>query len=104
MAAQSTATPSNADALPTVDRLAATDEEKGDKALPLVSNLGDTILTSFSPRHTLSTSDLPCNYPILPIHANRDHGPATDCLAQTLPHSHMTRPDCTLCDHVTYMT
>ena len=53
---------------------------------------------------TACTAHLPCNYPILPIHANRDHGPATDCLAQTLPHAHMTRPDCTLCDHVTYMT
>ena len=58
------------------------------KVLPLVSNLGDTILTHFRPRHTLNTFDLLYNYPILPIHTSRDHRPATDRLMQTLPHSH----------------
>ena len=51
---------------------------KGNKVPPLVSELGDTTLTCFRPRHTLSTSDLPCNYPILPIHAHRDHGLTAD--------------------------
>ena len=44
----------------------------------LVSNLGDTILTHSGPRHTLSTSDLLYNYPILPIHTHRDHGLTAD--------------------------
>ena len=48
----STAT-SNADALPTVDRLAATDDKKA-TALTLGSDLGDTILTQLRPRHRLA--------------------------------------------------
>ena len=51
---------------------------KGNKVPSLVSALGDTTLTYFRPWHTLSTSDLPCNYPILPIHAHRDHGLTAD--------------------------
>ena len=52
---------------------------KGNKVPPLVSTLGDTTLTCFRPWHTLSTSDLPSNYPILPTHAHRDHGLTADC-------------------------
>ena len=55
---------------------------KGNKVPSLVSELGDTILTYFRPRHTSNTSDLLYNYPILPIHASRDHGPATDRLCR----------------------
>ena len=71
-----TATPGNADALQSSGWL----RRKYDKSSSLGYNLRCHNPNAIQATAPLSIPDLLYNYPILPIHAHRDHGPTTDRL------------------------